>query len=200
MNDAGVQNVDRAAELRLSAPDGRDLASIRLSSDNNKEIKAVLELWKNAKQMVLVARANHTWDERAIDDRTRLLHLLFEAIHSLTQKNTIPSFKIVPTHILSARAERAARKKARQQAMGEEDEEEKWKDEKDGGRELQAAAAPSAQLQQFYDAVHANQLEQASRQHHNTCKPNRKFLTENFLAAFAIVWLCLFCCAGRDAG
>lgn len=75
----------RVVQLRANSTDGRDLASIRLASDNGKDIKTAIELWKAAKQLVLIAQANKAWDAKTVDDRKHALGLLHQEIRVRTQ-------------------------------------------------------------------------------------------------------------------
>lgn len=71
----------RAAEL-MAAPGYRDLASIRLGCENNKAIKAAIQVWKELQQLVLVAAAKKSWDEKTVDLRKQALQLLHREIRA----------------------------------------------------------------------------------------------------------------------
>lgn len=159
-------DVDRLNAMRKNlGEDGRDTMTIRLSSDNTRNLAEASQLFTQLKELLIKdQRKNKKLSAEEIDNRARMVQVLGDEIKQLTLENqrvkvvTSEEDAAIQQRVESrrkreedARARReAARRKRGKKGKGEAAEEEEWKD----------VAAKSEQEQMWETQVYDNMAQQ----------------------------------------
>jgi len=129
------KEVQRLNELRAAAPETRDQATIRLYSENSKNLQQAGVLWKVMKDILIKDESRKRLDEKLLADRKKMMTILAKEIQELSNKNAhVKGLKQSETaNTLKTRQEDRARKRREEKQKREE----RRKREKEKGVEME---------------------------------------------------------------